>query len=197
MSIRHEEEVDPPSVPLALSVLCDGEAGDRQIDIALAAWSSDAVSRQAWQDWHLIGDALRSDELAQPGASDEAFLAGLRVRIAADAAPSRGRRGPGWLRPAIGRRAARWSGLALAAGVAGLAVLGGVWQAAPARLEGTVVARAFQSLGWERGGAALQAADGALIRDARLDAYLRAHRAGEPALPGGATGRFETVSIDR
>jgi hypothetical protein len=43
----------------------------------------------------------------------------------------------------------------------------------------------------------LQAADGALIRDARLDAYLRAHRAGAPALPGGATGRFETVSIDR
>jgi hypothetical protein len=76
-------------------------------------------------------------------------------------------------------------------------VLGGVWQAAPARLEGTVVARAFESLGWDRGGAALQAAAGALIRDARLDAYLRAHRAGAPALPGGATGRFETVSIDR
>lgn len=196
MSTRHEDD-DPPSVPLALSVLCDGEARDRQVDIALAAWSSDAVSRRTWQDWHLIGDTLRSDQLAQARASDEAFLAGLRVRMAADAAQVPRPAGPGWLRPVLGRRAARWGGLALAAGVAGLAVLGGVWQSAPAVLEGTVVARAFQSVGWDRGAVALQAADGALIRDAQLDAYLRAHRAGAPALPGGATGRFETVSIDR
>ena len=42
-----------------------------------------------------------------------------------------------------------------------------------------------------------RAADGQLIRDARLDEYLRAHRAGSPAVPGGATGRFETVVLER
>jgi hypothetical protein len=42
-----------------------------------------------------------------------------------------------------------------------------------------------------------RAADGQLIRDARLDEYLRAHRAGGPAVPGGATGRFETVVLER
>jgi negative regulator of sigma E activity len=54
LSTRPDDD-DLPSVALALSVLCDGEASSRQVDIALAAWSADAVSRQSWQDWHLIG----------------------------------------------------------------------------------------------------------------------------------------------
>ena len=36
-----------------------------------------------------------------------------------------------------------------------------------------------------------------LIRDARLYQYLRAHRGGPVALPGGATGRFETVVLEK
>lgn len=196
MPTRPEDD-DLPSVPLAFSLLCDGEASSRQVDIALAAWSSDAVSRRSWQDWHLIGDTLRSDELVQGRCSDEDFLAGLRVRIAVEEAQPRRAARPGWALGGLGRRSWRWTGTALAAGVAGLATLAGVWQLAPTVLQDTVVAQAFQAVGWSREPAALQAADGALIRDAQLDAYLRAHRAGAPVLPGGATGRFETVALER
>lgn len=195
-STRSEDD-DLPSVALALSVLCDGEASSRQVDMALAAWSADAVSRQSWQDWHLIGDTLRSDDLAQGRCSDEAFLSALRTRIAAEQPQPRHAARPGWAPGALARRSLRWTGMALAAGVVGVAALGGVWQLAPAALEDTVVAQAFQAVGWSQDAAALQAADGALIRDAQLDAYLRAHRAGAPALPGGATGRFETVALER
>jgi sigma-E factor negative regulatory protein RseA len=196
LSTRPDDD-DLPSVALALSVLCDGEASSRQVDIALAAWSADAVSRQSWQDWHLIGDTLRSDELAQGRRSDEAFLGELRTRIAAEQAqPWRAAR-PAWVPGGLARRGLRWTGMALAAGVVGVVALGGVWQLAPAVLEDTVLAQAFQAVGWSQDPTALQAADGALIRDAQLDAYLRAHRAGAPALPGGATGRFETVALER
>lgn len=196
LSTRREDD-DLPSVALALSGLCDGEASSRQVDIALAAWSADATSRQSWQDWHLISDALRSDELARVRSSDEAFLAGLRTRIAADETqPQRAAR-PGWSGGGLGWPGLRWTGMALAASLAGVAALGAVWQWAPAVLEDTFVAQAFQAVGWSHEPAALQAADGALIRDAQLDAYLRAHRAGAPALPGGATGRFETVALER
>jgi hypothetical protein len=36
-----------------------------------------------------------------------------------------------------------------------------------------------------------------VIRDARLDAYLRAHRGGQAARPGAVSGRFETVVLER
>jgi hypothetical protein len=44
---------------------------------------------------------------------------------------------------------------------------------------------------------ATQVVDSALIRDAKLDQYLRAHRGGPVALPGGPTGRFETVVLEK
>lgn len=196
MSMPAEEDA-PLSVGLALSLLCDGQASDQQVDAALAAWSSDEASRRDWQDWHLIGDSLRSAELAQGGYDDEVFLRALRARIEAEPPRAVVPQRVAVLAVTSSRRDLRWLRVACAAALAGLVALGGVWQAAPAVLEGTIVAHAFHAVGWGRDPAALQAADGALIRDAQLDAYLRAHRAGAPVLPGGATGRFETVSLER
>ena len=39
--------------------------------------------------------------------------------------------------------------------------------------------------------------DGAVIRDPRLDAYLRAHRGHAAPRPGAVTGRFEPVVLDK
>jgi sigma-E factor negative regulatory protein RseA len=58
--------------------------------------------------------------------------------------------------------------------------------------------QALQSgLAADAGDLPLQVVDGQLIRDARLDSYLRAHRGGLSAMPGGAVGRFETVVLER
>ncbi|HEY6132927.1 MAG TPA: anti-sigma 24 factor, partial [Rubrivivax sp.] len=42
-----------------------------------------------------------------------------------------------------------------------------------------------------------QVVDGQVIRDARLDSYLRAHRRGPIGVPGSGAGRFETVVLER
>jgi sigma-E factor negative regulatory protein RseA len=185
------DDVSP--VPLALSMLRDGEAGDRQLDVALAAWSADAASRRAWQDWQLIGDVLRSEDLARSRCSDEAFLArlqpGLRAVAPDQPATARILRWPRW--PALAGR--RWAAAGLAAG---LALTVGALALQPAgALVDHWLARLLPTL--DDGGLVMKSADGPLIRDAQLDAYLRAHRAGAPTLPGGATGRFETVAIEK
>ena len=185
---------DPDELPatlLALSMLRDGETLDRQVDVALAAWSGDAASRRAWQDWQLIGDVLRSEDLACARCSDEAFLARLQPGLRATAQD----------RPASSARVLRWPvqagrRWAVAGLAAGLALAVGVLVLLPAGGSGGAwLARLLPYAG--DGGQTLKSADGTLIRDAQLDAYLRAHRAGAPTLPGGATGRFETVAIEK
>jgi hypothetical protein len=46
-------------------------------------------------------------------------------------------------------------------------------------------------------GLAVQRVPGQLVRDERLDSYLRLHRGGATALPGTGGGRFETVAFER
>ena len=70
--------------PLALmSALADGQRD--ACDAALDAWSSDPQARAAWHQVQLMGDVMRSDELATAAAHDEAFLA--RLRLSLDAEP--------------------------------------------------------------------------------------------------------------
>jgi RNA polymerase sigma-70 factor (ECF subfamily) len=65
-----------------LSALADGEASE--LAQACRSWREDATARQTWHTYHLIGDVLRSEELAHAPARDEAFLASLRQRLAAE-----------------------------------------------------------------------------------------------------------------
>src|SRR4051812_30230061 len=67
-----------------LSALSDGEADAPAIARACAAWRDDAGLRSAWHAWHLIGDVLRSDDLACRPGRDAAFVAALRRRLAAE-----------------------------------------------------------------------------------------------------------------
>jgi sigma-E factor negative regulatory protein RseA len=67
----------------ALSALSDGEANEREVARACAAWRDHEEARERWQAYHLVGDVMRSDDgLARGRRSDADFLAGVRDRLA-------------------------------------------------------------------------------------------------------------------
>ncbi|HWH73773.1 MAG TPA: sigma-E factor negative regulatory protein [Methylibium sp.] len=72
---------DNPDALERLSALADGEADARVVAAISAAWRDDGVTRARWHCYQLIGDVMRSDELAGHGR-DAAFLATLRGRLA-------------------------------------------------------------------------------------------------------------------
>ncbi len=68
-----------------MSSLCDGDAA--AAGPGIAAWAQDETARRAWHEYHLIGDVLRSDDLAMRPQGDAAFLAALRTRLAQEPVP--------------------------------------------------------------------------------------------------------------
>ena len=117
-----------------LSALADGDATDAEAARAFQAWRDEPQARAAWHAYQLIGDVLRSDDLASEPAADAAFLAALRTRLAQEpvvlAPQPRGEESAIPL-PAVaaaaagGRTRGRWQApLAMAAGF--LVVLGGL-----------------------------------------------------------------------
>lgn len=66
----------------ALSALTDGEANEREVARACAAWRDSDEARVRWQTYQLVGDVMRSDGLARGKRSDADFLAGVRDRLA-------------------------------------------------------------------------------------------------------------------
>lgn len=174
----------------ALSQLVDGELPAGELSAVLAGVRQHGAARADWHTYHLIGDALRSDELAVAPAHDERFLQALRLRLAqeplplhapplvaavsprpsepaADTAAASRRRGPGWLvAPA-----------AVAAGfvaVAAVLVVNKSVVAPPA--PAPTIAQA-------------PAAPMVLVRDAQLDRYLAAHRNLGTGLAGAGGGQ--------
>lgn len=195
-----------------LSSLADGDRG--ALDAGCALWRDDREARERWHVYHLIGDVLRSDDLASPPARDAAFLSGLRTRLAQEPVPlapaptslgapaaARGRR-LGWRAPA-----------AVAAGflvVAGTLVLTrGLPESGAPAPNPTLAAdsTARMPVAAATAPATLPTPtpttaprlvlSGGQLRDPDLDAYLRAHQAargGAPAaLPGGALRSVEMI----
>jgi len=162
-----------------VSALADGQLRGQDLARALDAATKDPAAAEAWGAYHLIGDVLRSNELAQ-GTPSAQFLARLQeslrgerppaaaiqpIRVLAPAAAD-----VGTARPAANEQ--RWK---LVAGFASFA--------------------AFAAIGWtviaatgDRSGAGQLAASpapatvltsserGTMIRDERLDRLLAAHR---------------------
>jgi sigma-E factor negative regulatory protein RseA len=201
-----------------LSALVDGELDGAAVAQACGQWRQSAEIRSSWHAYHVIGDVLRSSDLAAAHpARDLQFLEALRVRLeaepvvlapgplaAAGVAPARAV-GPGpvrhasWLLPS-----------AVAAGfvaVAGFLMLGrgpgastdasagpelarlGPPQHAPAAAPGqdvssTSTVDALVAPLASASEPSATVASGQLIRDARLDRYLTAHKqfAGSSAL---------------
>lgn len=65
-----------------ISALVDGELAAAEVADTCRAWRTDARLRADWHAYSLIGDVLRSTDLAQPPARDQAFLGSLRERLA-------------------------------------------------------------------------------------------------------------------
>lgn len=157
-----------------ISAFVDGELAPAVEASVLAALRSPA-ERAAWDDYHHIGDILRSVEMAAAVRSDfatrmAAHLAAEPTFIAATAEVA-----PADLRPAVGQ--ARWlksfaiSGVAIAAAV----VLTIVGIPRMATLQGAAVGKSDAP--------ALNAAAGVtMLRDPRVEEYLLAHQRFSPSV---------------
>jgi len=211
---------DSDALRRLMSAVADGEADAATCAQASAAWAAGgAATRDSWHAYHLIGDVLRSEDLAAEPGHDEAFLQRLRLRLAGEPAvlapQEMAALAPASIRPSLGvtsRSTRRWMfPAALAASVMGL---GTVWAVSQWGLFGTAAPSADQlaAATLPAGKAATVAAQsppsteavavgGKLVRDAQLDRYLRAHReygaAAPGSLPGGAGRSIETVSLQR
>ncbi len=186
---------------LALSSLMDNDLSADQMAGLVAGWHQDADQQATWHCYQLIGDVLRSDELAGDPRRDAALLQALRARMRDEPVPLAPRALPlASQLPVPGQRPA-WSGrlaapLAVALGfvvVAGLVLV--------TRSQAPMVEDSGQMAlnGAPAGGAGLRqvvhAEAGGLVRDAGLDRYLDAHRklGNGGAVAGGADHRVQIV----
>ncbi|CDN59519.1 Sigma factor RpoE negative regulatory protein RseA [Burkholderia cenocepacia H111] len=174
-----------------LSALVDGEMFDGP-DHGKFLAEFDRADRAAWAHYHLIGDALRSDELALPPALSVAFTARMSAALESE---------PHLLAPAAAPAARKLLSLrrrvvpafAVAAAAATL-----TWVVVPQmQTAGTPGAVQVASIGAQQGGnlqrvTVAQASaqpglqDVNIIRDASLDQYLEAHQqfAQQPVVTG-------------
>lgn len=171
-----------------LSALADGQLGDEELSAALDACAHDDASPDCWNTYHLIGDVLRAPAQASiPMAADLdlAFVRRLHGRLAQEsiaslapaplkavtAAPAQPLGALVHHRGAASNDSSfRWK---LVAGVASLAAVSAIaWNAsvflAPSALPQLAQGAAPQVV--------LTSAQGPMVRDARLDELLAAHR---------------------
>lgn len=189
----------------SLSALADGELDAAATARACGHWRDDASVRQRWHAYQMIGDVLRSDDLASAARHDHALLAAVRARLAVEPvvlapqeAPAVAGRVPGADVPAREGHAVsgrRWPWVASAAMAAGfVAVVGVVLLTRPPALQGGATLAQVLPPGAAPSAPMVQAvslpaaaadttvepqalvASGTLIRDARLDQYLAAHK---------------------
>ncbi|HYD74828.1 sigma-E factor negative regulatory protein [Ramlibacter sp.] len=164
-----------------ISALADGRLQGEDFVRAVEAACADRAALASWHAYHLIGDALRSPDLAG-GTPTAAFLKRLSARLAQEPAPQP-EPGPELAAPVRSSAQAaandgsfRWKVVAGMASVAAFAAVG--WSvtgtdgfqpngaqsqlaAVPQQAPGTALARSEP---------------GVMIRDPRLDEMLAAHR---------------------
>ena len=207
-----------------LSALVDGELHAGAVAGACGRWRNDASARATWHAYQLIGDVLRSEDLASDAARDSAFLSALRVRLASEPvvlAPEPVAV-PVALAPSgsVARRR-RWSWAAPSAVAAGFVAVAGVLVVtrgptvpSPVPAPGASLAAAMPEASPQTGATAVvpvvaagptapaaepraSADTGQLIRDAGLDRYLAAHKhfAGSSAL-GVPSAFLRSATVD-
>lgn len=162
-----------------VSALADGQLQGEAFALGVQHVAADAAAREAWATYHLIGDVLRSAELAQATPADR-FLGNLQARLAAEPPLQRPSLLPEMRVAAVAPQGQaaneggwRWKAVAGFASVAAVAAVG--WNlvggaAVPAGQPQLAAAPAASSQ-------VLAATErGTMIRDPRLDQLMAAHR---------------------
>ncbi|MBL0727900.1 sigma-E factor negative regulatory protein [Piscinibacter sp. HJYY11] len=210
MSQRSEAERRPAAEDL--SALMDGELDASAVAGACRVWRDDAQMRAQWHAYHLIGDVMRSEDLTSDAKRDARFLASLRERLAQEPvvlAPS-GAAATAVVAPVRARRRSWMGSAAVAAGfavVAGTLVVtqlaGGLSTEAGGDLSIAQVPSPLQTVALSEKPASAAGEvpsvvlNGQLVRDARLDEYLAAHKKfGGSSLPGGPSGFLRNASVE-
>jgi sigma-E factor negative regulatory protein RseA len=197
-----------------LSALADGELAPTDVPTVCADWRDDASMRSRWHAYQLIGDVLRSEDLATPAGHDSDFMASLRRRLEAE---------PVVLAPAplatsvagdatdvavggsLPRRRGWFVPSAVAATFAAVVVGGVMMSPASGPVDSalsdvaTVPPRAIPVVSDPNAVPEMPVttANGRLIRDARLDRYLSAHQQWSGgAVIGGHAAYMRQVAVD-
>lgn len=176
-----------------LSAMVDGEVQGPELEQALACAES-AQGYASWELYHLVGDVLRSPDLAHHSQHD--LLTGLRSQLAQE--PPLKLQGSqleqvtaGMVRtpnaviglrdPAANGAVFRWKVAASFATVAAVAALGWNLMAGPVGGQGAQFAGVQQTLAAP---VVVATEDGEVLRDARLDALMANHQqyASRPSL---------------
>jgi sigma-E factor negative regulatory protein RseA len=223
MDMSFDSERDAAALE-RLSALVDGELDGQAAAQACGHWRESSEVRATWHAYQLIGDVLRSEDLAGDAQRDMTFLHALRVRMKDEPVvlapqpllPAEPATASAVARLADGARSHRWSWRASSAVAAGFVAVAGVVMltrgpVAPVDAEaGVRVAQgvAAVQIAAAPASAALEASDpqtvvasGQVIRDARLDRYLAAHKqfAGSSALgvPSGFLRNATATASER
>lgn len=185
-----------------LSALADGQLSAEEWQQALH-YAAQESGRKAWQEYHVIGDVLRSPELAHHAHNSQAFLAGLHQRIAQDVVqPQRSvaaRVLPSESAPGIARADAanqalfRWKMVAGLASLAAVSVMG--WNILEATRAGSAGAQlatapASQMATGTQVAAQQPPQEPVMLRDPRLDELVAAHRQSRGAAALQMPARF-------
>lgn len=167
-----------------LSALVDGELHGEELEQALAC-AEGPEGCASWELYHLVGDVLRSPDLAHHSQHD--LLSGLRVQLANEPAlmlePAQIKQVTAGLEPAHGPVVAlrdpaangavfRWKVAASFASVAAVAALGWNLMANPASEQGAQMA----SVQGVSAPVLVATENGDVLRDPRLDALLDSHQ---------------------
>ena len=196
-----------------LSSLMDGELEALAVGRTCAQWRDDVELRANWHAFHLIGDVLRSEDLASEGAHDAAFLSAFRQRLAQEPVVLAPSAPPAAAPVAVTTQRRSWAtpvavaaGFVAVAGVlvvaqvsGGLSLRGAPSDASLARASGTapIIVLAGGSASGVPGDPPAVVLNGQLIRDVRLDEYLAAHKKfGGSSVPGGPSGFLRNAAAD-
>lgn len=167
-----------------ISALADGQLRGESLERVIQTVATDAQARTSWHTYHLIGDVLRSGDLAR-GTAPARFLAGFQVRlerepggfaqasppVAATAFPGQAAVLPGFGTESANDDSFRWKLVAGFASLAAVAAIG--WTAV-----GSVVRPEQPQLAKAAVEAATASAERPtiMLRDPRIDEMLAAHR---------------------
>jgi len=160
-----------------ISALADGQLQGEAFALGVQAATTDARGREAWCAYHLVGEVLRSGQV-NPCSAPDAFLARLQQRLQqeAPALASLPQAQPAVVEHRPAANDWQWK---LAAGLASVAAVAAVGWNLWGGAGGAVQARPELAAAMPAAPALVEASTAApapVVRDARLDRLLAAHR---------------------